>query len=158
MKNKSLLVKLIIGGVVASLLVGVYIFDATVANQYHFELVAQSDDTVIADGVSSVRFRVLVSKDGEPVVGHKIYLFASNGSLPNSRILTNESGLITFIYYPYLYVNDKVTPLEDVTITLQNESNSYFFMVPATWKFSIPVEKPTDTLTGVDWENLSASD
>lgn len=158
MKNKRLFIKLIIGGSIASLLGGLYLYDAMLANQYQFELVAQSDDTVIADGVSSVRFRVRVSKEDKPVVGHKIYLFASNGSLPNARILTNEAGLITFIYYPYLYVNDKVTPLEDVTITLQDESNSYFFMVPATWKFTIPVEKPTDTLIGVDWENLSASD
>lgn len=156
--KKNLVIKLILTGVVASLLGGCYIFDAVEASRYDFELIAQSDDYVIADGVSSVRFRVQVTRDEVPVVNHKIYLFASNGSLPNSRMLTNDRGQITFMYYPYLYVNDKVTPLEDVTITLQNESNSYIFMVPATWKFSIPVEKPTDTLIGVDWENLSASD
>ena len=154
MKKRQILTKSITVSAVILLLSGFYITDYIVSQQYSFELVAKSDDVIIADGVSSVRFRIKLTKDEQPVANHKIYFYASNGSLPTSRLLTNENGLITFTYYPYLYVNDKVTPLEDVTIYLQNESNSYFFMVPATWKFTMPVEKPQYSTTGVDWENL----
>ncbi|MGI6735032.1 MAG: Ig-like domain-containing protein [Bacilli bacterium] len=153
MKRKTI-VTLVVVAVLSLISGGLYTFDYIISKQYKFELVAQSDDVIIADGVSSVRFRVRLSRDNEPVPNHKIYFFASNGSLPTSRLITNEKGLITFTYYPYLYVNDQVTPLEDVTIYLQDESNSYIFMVSATWNFTIPVEKPTDSVVGADWENL----
>ncbi len=152
--KRTTLVKIITSSLLVLTLGGLYLNDYLIARQYEFELIAKSDDYIIADGVSSVRFRVLLTKNEEPVVGHTIYFYASNGSLPTSRLVTNELGYITFTYFPYLYVNDDITPLEDVTISLQNESNSYVFMVPAKWEFTMPVEKPDDAQTGVDWENL----
>lgn len=154
MSKKSLIIKSIIFSSVALILGGLYATDYVVSKQYDFELVAKSDDVIIADGVSSVRFRVKLSKDGEPVANHKIYFYASNGSLPTNRLITNENGLITFTYYPYLFVNEKVTPLDDVNFYFQNESNSFFFMVPATWSFTMPVEKPDEYDNVVDWEHL----
>ncbi len=148
-------IKIIITSLLFTAIGGLYFTDHLIAKQYSFALIAQSHDYIIADGVSSVRFRVELRKDNQPVPDHKIYFYASNGSLPTSRLVTNENGYITFTYYPYLYVNDQVTPLEDVTIYLQDESNSYFFMVPAAWDFTIPVVKPDDAQIGVDWENLT---
>lgn len=152
--KKRTIIKLIAGGLVIATLGGLYLYDYSAAKQYSFELLLKSDDVIIADGISSVRFRVKLSKDEQPVVGHTIYFYASNGSLPTSRLVTNEQGYITFTYYPYLFVNEKITPLEDVTIYLQDESNSTFFMVPAKWQFTMPVEMPEGIDGGVDWENI----
>ncbi len=153
-KKRKVIITSSIVGTIVLLLVGAYGFDYAVSKRYEFELIARSDDVIIADGVSSIRFRVKLTKDNKPVAGHTIYFYASNGSLPVSRIITNESGWITFTYYPYLFVNEKVTPLDDVTIYFQDESNSYIFLVPATWKFTMPVVKPDGVSGGSDWEDL----
>lgn len=133
---------------------GAYIYDVVQSNAYEYELVSVSSKTIVADGLSTVRISVKLSRDGKPVEGHTIYLYASNGTLPASRCVTDVDGVITFRYYPYVYLNDELTPLEDVTIYLQDESNSVFFMLCAEAEFVFPVEKPETETSWRDWQNL----
>lgn len=141
----------IIGGL--AVVIGItYAVEYAISTQYEFELVKISSTTVVADGKTYIRGRVRLSKGGEPVSGHTIYVFPDNGTVPTSRIVTNSSGLITFTYYPYLYINDVVSPLQKVTITFQDESNSKIFLVPATWSIKLESEKPSGYSVTTDWE------
>ncbi len=140
--------------VCVALLSGLYVVDAVRAKGYEYELIKTSMDTFIADGQSTVRITVKLSKDDKPVEGHTIYIYASNGTLPNSRCVTDENGEITFRYYPYVYLDDTLTPLEDVTIYLQDESNSLVFMKCATAEYTFKVEKPEETAEWSDWQHL----
>lgn len=88
--------------VLVLVLCGMYAYDAVRANAYEYELVGVSSKTIIADGLSTVRISVKLSKDDKPVEGHTIYLYASNGTLPASRCVTDADGVITFRYYPYV--------------------------------------------------------
>lgn len=133
---------------------GTYAYDVVQSRAYEYELVGVSSKTIVADGLSTVRISVKLSRDDKPVEGHTIYLYASNGTLPSSRCVTDADGVITFRYYPYVYLNDELTPLEDVTIYLQDESNSTFFMVCAEAEFVFPVEKPETEDVRRDWQDL----
>ncbi len=144
----------IVAIVCVALLGGMYAVDAIRATGYEYELIKSTYDTFIADGQSTVRITVKLSKNDKPVEGHTIYLFASNGTLPTSRCVTDENGEITFRYYPYVYLDDTLTPLEDVTIYLQDESNSLVFMKCAEAEFTFKVEKPEGTAEWNDWQNL----
>lgn len=146
--------KWIVAAACVALLAGAYVADVIRAKQYEYELVDVSSSKLIADGQSTVRITVKLSKDGKPVEGHTLYLYASNGTLPAARCVTDVDGLITFKYYPYVYLNDELTPLEDVTIYLQDESNSLFFMVPAEAWYTFPVVKPENEDVWEDWQNL----
>lgn len=138
----------------SAMIAAVYFAEWLTARSYSFEIVAQSADEIVADGVSSVKFRVRLTRGEAPVSGHTIYLFASNGSLPSSRCITDENGLITFTYYPYLYVDEKVSPLEDVTIYLQDESNFRLILVPASWNFTVKAVKPAESGEVRDWQGI----
>lgn len=147
-----------VGWIVAGTLVlaigGAYLYDVVQAKQYEYELVKISSEEIIADGSSTVKISVKLSRDEKPVEGHTIYIYASNGTLPSSRCVTDVDGVITFRYYPYVYLNDELTPLEDVTIYLQDESNSTFFMISAEAEFTFPVVKPETEETWRDWQDL----
>lgn len=155
MKKKLIIILSVVVAVI-SVLTGLYINDVKISKQYSYEIVAikypTTEKVIVADGVSSLRIRMKLLKGEEPVANHTIYIFASNGSLPSSRITTAENGWFDFYYYPYLYVNEKVSPLEDVTFTFQDESNSKIFMIPATYSFSIPVVKPDEANNQKDWQ------
>lgn len=145
----------IAAGVLCLALGGAYLYDSIEAKKYEYELVKTSSSQIIADGESTVRITVKLSKNDKPVEGHTIYIYASNGTLPASRCVTDADGMITFRYYPYVYLNDELTPLEDVTIYLQDESNSTFFMVNAEAKFTFPVVKSETESVHRDWQDLS---
>ncbi len=145
----------IVAAACVALLSGLYVVDTVRAKGYEFELVKTTADTFIADGQSTVRITVKLSKNDKPVEGHTIYIYASNGTLPQSRCVTNVDGEITFRYYPYVYLDDVLTPLEDVTIYLQDESNSLVFMKCAKASFTFKVEKPEGEMEWNDWQDLS---
>ncbi len=146
----------IVAGVLALALGGAYLYDVAQAKAYEYELVKVSSDSIVADGESTVRISVKLSKNDKPVEGHTIYIYASNGTLPVSRCVTDVDGMITFRYYPYVYLNDELTPLEDVTVYLQDESNSTFFMVNAEAEFTFPVEKPETDHVQRDWQDIGS--
>ena len=144
----------IVAGVVGLMLGGAYIYDTVQAQSYDFELVKATSQTIVADGESTVRISVKLSKDDKPVEGHTIYIYVSNGTLPSARYVTDADGMITFRYYPYSYLNDELTPLQDVTFYLQDESNSTFFMICAEEQFSFSVIKPEENGVQRDWQDV----
>ncbi len=144
----------IVAGALGLLIGGGYLYDVAQAKDYEFELVKTTAKTIVADGESTVRISVKLSKDDKPVEGHTIYIYASNGTLPSSRYVTDADGMITIRYYPYAYLNDELTPLQDVTLYFQDESNSKFFMVNAKAEFSFPVVKPEANGVQRDWQDV----
>ena len=144
--------------VIVVLLGGLYLVDFIRAKNYEFEFISSSTDVFVADGGSPVRLRFRLVRGGEPVEGHTITIVASNGTLPASRVVTDEDGEIEFRYYTYLYLDDRLTPLEDVVFRLEDESNSLIFMVPVAAEFSFPVEKPEGDTVWEDWEDIVLED
>ncbi len=150
--------KLIVLLLCAAVLGGLYLFDYVESTYYEYEMVDASSDVIVADGLSTVRFTARLTSGGQPVEGHTIYIYVSNGSLPSSRFVTDSNGEFTFRYYPYLYLNDDLTPLEDITIYMQDESNSVFFMVSAEAEFRYSVIKPEDEGIGEDWQDITTEE
>ncbi len=146
--------KLIAVAVAAVLLVGIWSVDYARSKAYEFEMAEISSDTFVADGYSLVKLTIKLSKDGKPVEGHTVKVVASNGTLPANSGVTDHDGLITFRYYPYLYLNDKLTPLQDVTFRFEDESNSTIFMVPASAEFTYKVVKPEEETVWKDWQEI----
>ena len=148
--------KFIAIGVAVVLVLAIYLFDFAVSRQYNFEVVTASTDVIVADGYSTTRMTVKLTKNGKPVSGHIINVVCSNGTLPQSRLVTNADGEISLRYYAYLYLDDRLTPLEDVVFHFEDESNSHIFMVPATFEYTIPAEKPESENVWEDWQNIRA--
>lgn len=149
--------KLIIAIIIVAVLGVFYAIDFVVAKSYEFEMVSAKPEVFVADGYSTVKISVKLTKSGKPVEGHSIVIVASNGTLPTARVTTDQDGIISFKYYPYLYLNDKLTPLEDVTFRFEDESNSSVFLIPATAEFRFSVKKPEGDSVMDDWQNLDLS-
>lgn len=150
--------RIIAFGVLAAVILAFYLADVLIARSYRFELIETSSDVFVADGQSTVKITVKLSRRGKPVEGHTIYIYASNGTLPSSRMVTDADGLIQFRYVPYVYFNEELTPLEDVTIYLQDESNSIVFMVCAKESYTFTVVESDSELIWEDWQELTVTE
>lgn len=126
--------------------------DIARSKEFKMTLKAKSSDTIIADGTSAITFKVNLSRFDEPVQGHSIYIYVSNGSLGSARQVTDEDGNIKFTYYSYLFVNERVSSLDDVVFNLQDESNSLVFTIPSKLTFKMPVEKSDEGSVEKDWQ------
>lgn len=133
---------------------GLYLIDFIRAQAYDYQMVSAKPACFVLDGCSTVKMKVRLTKHGKPVKGHSIVIVASNGTLPQSRVTTDGEGIISFKYYPYLYLNDRLTPVEKVVFRFEDESNSLIFTVPAVGIFSFPVEKPEGGSVWEDWQNI----
>ncbi len=134
---------------------GLFFYDFFASKSYKYENISATNEVITADGVSPTKFTVRLTKDGQPVAGHTINVVASNGTLRSSRIVTDGAGEIVIIYYAFLYLNDKLTPMEDVTFTLSDEDNSSIIMVPARYSFTVKAVKPEDDTKWDDWQHLT---
>ena len=133
---------------------GFYLVDFIRSKQYEYELVSQTNEVIVADGVSPTKFTVRLTRNGQPVAGHTIGIVASNGTLRNSRLVTDGNGEIVVTYYAFLYLNDKLTPMGDVTFYFSDEDNSKVIMVPAKFSFTVRAEKPEDETEWEDWQEI----
>ena len=150
--KKKLIIIFSVVGALALATVSFLSVDIVRAKQFKLTLKAKSSETIIADGTSAVTFKVNLSRFDEPVEGHSIYIYVSNGSLGSARQVTDEDGNIKFTYYSYLYVNERVSSLDDVVFNLQDESNSLVFTIPAKLTFNMPVEKSDEGSIDKDWQ------
>lgn len=148
----------IVAAIIIIALVAIYVGEYAVSRQYEFELVSSTSDVIVADGYSNMRITVRLTRNGKPVEGHIINIVCSNGTLPVSRLVTDKDGLIAIRYYAYLYLDDRLTPLDDVVFTLEDESNSAIFMVPAKGQFKFEAKKPEQELIWEDWQNITIDD
>lgn len=62
--------KLWIAAACCLLLGTAYAVDYGISKQYEYELIGASSDTFVADGQSTVKITVKLTKDGRPVEGH----------------------------------------------------------------------------------------
>ena len=147
-------IKWIIAGSLVAVFIALYAFDYATSYAYSYEIVNCTSEKIVADGGSPTKITVRLSRDAKPVEGHKIDVVVSNGTLRSSSYVTNGNGEITIVYYAYVYLDDKLTPLSDVTFTLSDDSNSTFFTVPAKFDFTIPAVKPDDEIVWEDWQNI----
>lgn len=147
--------KIIVILAIICVLGGLFLYDFVGSKNYEYETADNIPEQIVADGISPYKFKIRLTKDDAPVAGHTINIVASNGTLRSSRLVTDENGEIQIIYYAYLYLNDKLTPMEDVTFTLSDEDNSSFIMVPARYTFTVKSVKPESDTKWDDWQDLT---
>lgn len=141
-KRKLLILVLIIG-----LLFTGWCVDYVRAQDFSIEVVSMSPDPGVADGQTPVEIQLRVVRDGVPCEDHILYGVSYNGgSFRAKRVTTDENGIATFVYYPYL--KSKLNTLTDVAFRFVDESNSLFIAVPAEVKTVLPMIEPEDSSSG----------
>ena len=133
---KKLLVFLVIVAVVAVLM----IYDVIRASTFHLTVTSAEPKPVVADGKSTCTLIVeLTDAKGDPVEGHNIYAFITEGggNFSQQRNTTDENGRIELNFKPLRAT--KYSPATDVTVKIYDESNSIFFMIPKTIYYVIEV-------------------
>ena len=134
--------KIIIILSIALLLVALYGVDRLITNSYDLQIVSMDPQPVVADGKSPVTIVAQLTRNGQPVEGHTLYILPQRGSFYSTRVLTDARGYATFIYYPYLansYIEAK-----PVSVEIFDEDNSIFIYVPVTHKFEIALSQPEE--------------
>lgn len=136
--------KIIIILSIALLLVALYGVDCLITNSYDLQIVSMDPQSVVADGKSPVTIVAQLTRNGQPVEGHTLYILPQRGSFYSTRVLTDAQGYATFIYYPYLansYIEAK-----PVSVEIFDEDNSIFIYVPVTHKFEIALLQPEEQI------------
>ena len=112
-----------------------------IADRYDIELVQMTPETVPADGQTSVEITLRVTRNGEAKSGHTLYGLSKNGGgFKSTRLVTDQNGEVTFLYYPYLKTS--LNTLTDVVLKFTDESNSIFVSVPATKEVTVKITEP----------------
>ena len=138
MKNRY---KLLIVVAIGVLIAGLYFVDVLIADRYDIELVQMTPETVPADGQTSVESTLRVTRNGEVKSGHTLYGLSKNGGgFKSTRLVTDQNGEVTFLYYPYLKTS--LNTLTDVVLKFTDESNSIFVSVPATKEVTVKITEP----------------
>lgn len=134
--------KLIIILSIVLLLLAFYGVDCLITNSYELQITSMDPQPAVADGKSPVTIVAQLTRNGEPVQGHTLYILPQRGSFYSARVVTDDQGYAQFIYYPYLansYIEAK-----PVTVEIFDEDNSVFIYVPVTLKFEINLSQPTE--------------
>lgn len=89
-------------------------------------------DWGIADGSTRVRFVIRVTRGGNPVGGHTLYVKTNRNIL--ERTTTDESGRVVVDYRCYRAGTGEAAP---VVLTVRDEDNSVFVFVPAEASYTL---------------------
>lgn len=146
--------KIIIILSIALLLAALYGVDCLITNSYDLQIISMDPQPVVADGKSPVTIVAQLTRNGQPVEGHTLYILPQRGSFYSARALTDAQGYATFTYYPYLansYIEAK-----PVSVEIIDEDNSIFIYVPVTHKFEIALSQPEEQI--VDDSGLTMDD
>lgn len=146
--------KIIIILSIALLLAALYGVDCLITNSYDLQIISMDPQPVVADGKSPVTIVAQLTRNGQPVEGHTLYILPQRGSFYSARVLTDAQGYATFTYYPYLansYIEAK-----PVSVEIIDEDNSIFIYVPVTHKFEIALSQPEEQI--VDDSGLTMDD
>lgn len=124
-------------------------FDMVRAKMFHIEVVSVEPFPVIADGKTPAQIEVLLTgADSAPVAGHSLFIYSLNGgAFKANRIITDENGTASFLYYPYKAGN--LNTLHDVVIRVIDESNSVFIEVNSETEFTLELAEPQKEETGI---------
>lgn len=147
--------KIIIILSIALLLAALYGVDCLITNSYDLQIISMDPQPVVADGKSPVTIVAQLTRNGQPVEGHTLYILPQRGSFYSARVLTDAQGYATFTYYPYLansYIEAK-----PVSVEIIDEDNSIFIYVPVTRKFEIALSQPEEQIvddSGVTMDDI----
>ncbi|MDD4107095.1 MAG: hypothetical protein PHH93_00055 [Prolixibacteraceae bacterium] len=130
--------KFIVLAVIILLLLAGWSVDYVRTQDFTIEILSISPNPGIADGQTPVNIQLRVVRKGIPCEDHILYGVSFNGgSFRAKRVTTDEDGIATFVYYPYL--KSKLNELTDATLRFVDESNSLFIAVPAELKMVLPM-------------------
>lgn len=133
--------------VFALLLLMAALYDSVRARSIEIEVVGIEPATVYADPNQPVTLNLRVSKSGEPAAGHDITgLVIGRGNLRIDRIKTDASGEVSFLYFPYAYMQG-VQEAGKVAIQFRDISDSIFVAIQQPMEVELDVQKP-DRLIG----------
>ena len=131
--------KLLITGVVIALIAVLFLVDFAISRTYSFQLESVTPEVVYADNKQPVTIEIRLTRFGESVEGHSLYAVAvGGGSLKANRVLTDENGMVTLIYYPY--TSNRFMPAQPVNIEIIDESNSFIFEVNAEFSGTLDLK------------------
>lgn len=137
--------KKLIGFGIFIVLVGIFVLiDWIISLGYQFEIVSIDPYPGIADGNTQSTIVVRLTRtDGTPVEGHDVRILSlGGGTLPSYRQTTDENGIVTFQYVPY--ISTSIRPAEDVTMRVRDESSSIFIAIPPSHTFVLELEEPAE--------------
>ena len=139
--SSALKKKIIILGCVGLVFLAMYTFDTLRAKTFHIEVLDMLPNPAVADGQTPVDISVkLTNRHNTPVKGHAIFALAHTGGMfYSSREITNENGMVNFVFYPNKA--STVTKLQDAVLSFTDESNSIFIEVGTTTKVILPLEE-----------------
>lgn len=119
-----------------------FLFDTVRAKTFHIEVVEMTPNPAIADGQTPVNVQVkLVNWKDKPVEGHSLFaLPLTGGMFQSSREITDENGMVNFVYHPYKA--SSVTKLQDAVLSFADESNSVFIEIGTRAEVTLPLLEP----------------
>lgn len=106
-----------------------YVFDCLWAKTYEVSAVYISDETPVASNTERVEIVVQIKHFGKPMENHEVFVLPSAGSMLAYTALTDKDGMATFYYIPY--TASVFNPVQDVTLTIRDQSNSVFWEINA---------------------------
>lgn len=146
---KSYVKKLIVICAIIALFAIGFGIDAIIASTYDLEVVSairqeetplldESGNPVpenvgVADGMTHVIFTLRLTRGGNPIEGHVLYVKTNRNIL--LRQATDENGELVVDYTCYkARKSDKITP---IILTVTDEDNSIFITVPARVEYTL---------------------
>ena len=137
LKSNKIFTALIIVMVLISVM---YCFDYVRAESFNIEVVSISPEQPVADGETPVQITVRLTRRGQPVEGHYMFMIPTNGgTMQKNRGKTDENGCVDYVYYPYR--SSILMPAKTVTLRVYDESNSIFVIVNAKLDFDIELKE-----------------
>ena len=155
--------KLIGIGILAALLGAGTLFDAIRAKTFSVDFLSATrveetpsldaegnaipSDVGITDGVSKVDFVLRLTRHGNGVPEHVLYIKTNRGVI--GRMTTDEEGYVRFRYDCYYSLTPK-----DVVFTAKDENNSVFVMVPATGSYTLKMVGSSGNSSGMITDDI----
>lgn len=118
------------------------LYDYVRSKSITIELAGLEPQTVYADPNSPVSIKLNVKKHGLPVAGHDITgLVIGKGNLRADKIATDAEGTVTFIYYPYSYMQG-VQDEGEIELEFRDVSDSVIVAIQQPETISLMINKP----------------
>lgn len=143
---------IIIAGIGAALFAG-YVADSIIVKSYSIDVLSirrsgdenmldANDEVVpldcgVTDGETKVTMNLLLTRNGNPVSGHTMYVITNKNVI--GRFITDENGQISVDYRCYKANNAKA--VKDITVSVKDENNSVFVSVPCKTSFVITMKQ-----------------
>jgi hypothetical protein len=134
-----------------------FIFDFARSRLFTISLVEVTPNPIHADGATPVTVRARVTRGGNGVAGHDLFIVSHyGGNFVPYRVTSDENGEVTYLYYPYKA--NSLIPLKDVPIEITDQSNSIFMEVNAKARFIVPAVETQGDVETVTIDSIWSQD